>query len=253
MPIASILVPMYNRETLIQETIESALAQTISDIEVIVVDNASTDNSYGVVDSISKLDSRVKLYRNDVNIGAVNNWKKCVDYSTTPYSKILFSDDLIRPSFLEKTLPALFDPDCGISFVPGIVGFQPWVGGLHYRVFNGGCKINRDYFVRMGTYLDNFISPSPACATFRTSDLKKFIYSSLEGVDNYDFNRYGAGVDWLIFMLTALNYSYVSYFDEPLVFYRAHDDSISIKNENNMVTIGQDLAKKWLKSIIKGL
>lgn len=133
------------------------------------------------------------------------------------------------------------------------MGFQPWSGGLHYRVFNGACKINRDYFVRMGTYLDNFISPSPACAIFRTADLSKFIYSSIEGIHNYDFNGYGAGVDWLIFMLTALNYSYVSYHDEPLVFYRAHDDSISIKNENNMVSIGQDLARQWLKSIIKGL
>ena len=105
----------------------------------------------------------------------------------------------------------------------------------------------------MGTYLDNFISPSPSCAIFRTSDLKKFIYSSIDGINNYDFNSYGAGVDWLIFMLTAFNYSYVSYFDEPLVFYRAHDDSITIKNENNMVTIGRDLTKQWLKSIIKGL
>lgn len=99
MPIASILIPMYNRENLIQETIESALTQTISDIEVVVVDNASTDDSFGIVDAISKLDSRVRLYRNDENIGAVNNWKKCVSYSTAPYSKILFSDDLIGPNF----------------------------------------------------------------------------------------------------------------------------------------------------------
>ena len=253
MPIASILIPMYNREKYIFESVESAISQTINDIEVIVVDNNSTDGSYSIVENMMESDNRIKLYRNSENIGAVNNWKKCVGYATTPYSKILFSDDLIKPNFLEKTLPSILDSKCSLSYVPGIVGYEPWKGGLHYRVFNGDCRINRDYFIRAGTYLENFICPSPACALFRTSDLVKNIHSTLPGVEDYDFNRYGAGVDWLIFMLTALSYSYVTYIDEPLVFFSAHDDSISIKNEDNMVPIGTELAKKWLKSIVNGL
>lgn len=244
---------MYNREKYIAETLASALSQTISDIEVIVVDNCSDDKSYQIVEAMAFNDSRVKLFRNEANIGPVNNWKKCVEYSSAIYSKILFSDDLIRPNFLEKTLPYIFNPKCALVYVPGIVGQQPWQGGVHYKVFEGDTKINRDYFLRLGTYMDNIVCPSPACALFRTSDLTNKIHSSLPGIVNYDFNRYGAGVDWLITMLTTINYSHVAYVDDPLVFFRAHEESISIVNEDNMVAIGTKLAKDWLKAMVKGL
>ena len=253
MSIASILIPMYNREKFIFETIRSAQMQTISDIEIIVVDNCSSDNSYNIVKEMSEKDNRIKLYKNEINLGAVINWIKCVEYANSPYSKILFSDDLIRENFLEKTLPSIINSKCAFAYTPGIVGSSPWSGGIHYRILDGDSKINKDYFVRIGTYTDNIICPSPACALFRTSDLMKNIHSSLPGVQNYDFNKYGAGVDWLISMLTALKYDYVAYIDEPLVFFRAHGESISIINENNMVAIGTKLAKDWLKLAVKGL
>lgn len=253
MSIVSILIPMYNREKFILETVNSALSQTIEDIEVIVVDNCSSDSSYSIVQAIASGDKRVKLFKNDTNIGAVNNWKKCVEYASSTYSKILFSDDLIRPDYLEKTLPYILSGNCALSYVPGIVGHEPWQGGIHYRAFEGNTKINRDYFIRAGTYMENFVCPSPACALFRTVDLIKNIHNSLPGVSGHDFNRYGAGVDWLITMLTTLSYQHVAYIDEPLVFFRAHENSISIVNENNMVAVGTKLAKDWLRMVVKGL
>ncbi len=67
MPVASILIPVFNREELVQRAIQSALAQTLSDIEVIVVDNASTDSTWEVVQGLAGTDRRIHAYRNETN------------------------------------------------------------------------------------------------------------------------------------------------------------------------------------------
>jgi glycosyltransferase involved in cell wall biosynthesis len=251
MPVASILIPAYNRQKYIRETIECALAQTVEDIEVVLVDNCSTDDTFHIATQMASSDSRLKVFRNDQNLGAVRNWQKCAGHATAHFSKILFSDDLIRPDFLEKTLPPMFDRRCALSYVPGMVGTTPWEGGIHYKAFNGSTQIRRDYFIRAGTYTEHFMCHSPAAALFRTKDLRNNIRHELPGITGYDFNRYGAGVDWLIYMLTTLAYEHVAYVDEVLVFFRAHDESISIKNEDNLVPQGYVLAKQWLRALCK--
>lgn len=253
MPIASILIPVYNREHLIARTLQSALAQTVTDIEIIVVDNHSTDATFDVVAALAEQDKRIRLFRNDDNVGPVRNWIKCVAYASAPYAKILFSDDLIAPTFLERTLPHILSPDCGLVYTPAMVGQQDWTGGVHYRAFLSDCKFARDAFVRAATHMEHFTPVSPGAALFRTADLRKHIFTSLPGVDGYDFARFGAGVDWLIYTLTALNYPYVAYVAEPLVYFHAHAGSISISNEDNQVPTGYALAKKWLCATVKGL
>lgn len=252
-PLVSILVPVYNRENLVGRTLKAALAQTVADIEVIVVDNQSTDGTFDVCAGLAEYDKRIRLYRNDSNLGPVRNWMKCVEYASAPYAKILFSDDLIAPTFIERTLPALLAPDCALAYTPAIVGYEDWKGGMQYRQFQGDCKILRDAFVRLATHMEHFTPVSPGAALFRTADLRKHIFTELPGVQGYDFARYGAGVDWLIYTLTALNYGHVAYIDEPLTYFHAHAGSISINNENNLVPTGYALAKKWLCNTVKGL
>ena len=155
MSIASILIPMYNREKFIFETIKSAQMQTISDVEIIVVDNCSSDNSFNIVKEMTEKDARIKLFKNEINLGAVKKWIKCVEYATSPFSKILFSDDLIRDNFLEKTLPSIINSKCAFAYTPGIVGSVPWSGGVHYRILEGDSKINKDYYIIIGAYTDN--------------------------------------------------------------------------------------------------
>jgi glycosyltransferase involved in cell wall biosynthesis len=253
MPIASVLIPVYNREDLIARTLRSAMAQTVQDIEIVVVDNQSTDGTYEVVAELARTDARIKLHRNEENMGPVRNWIRCARHATAPFSKILFSDDLIAPTFLERTLPPILSPECGLVYTPAIVGREDWKGGVQYRAFASDCKFARDYFIRAATHLEHFTPVSPGAALFRTSDLRKHILTALPGVDGYDFLRYGAGVDWLIYVLTALNYPHVAYVAEPLTYFHAHTGSITIANENNQIPMGYDLAKKWLKMTVKGL
>lgn len=113
--LVSILIPVYNRENIIAETIQSALNQTYRNIEVVVVDNASTDNTWAVIEDLAKKDSRINAFRNESNLGPVKNWLRCVEEASGEYGKILWSDDLTAPDFIEKTLP-LFNNDVGFVY-----------------------------------------------------------------------------------------------------------------------------------------
>ena len=227
MAIASILIPVWNREGEIQSAIDSALAQTVRDIEVVVVDNCSSDRTFQVVTEKARLDSRIRAYRNSENIGPVRNWQRCAELSTTSFSKLLFSDDLLAPTFLEKTLPELLTSDCGLVYCPAQVGRTHWNGVVQYKAFLDKTRIGRDYFLRASLLVEHFAPYSPGACLLRTKDLRKNLYANIEGVANYDFSRSGAGVDWLLYLLTAIAYEYVTYIPDPLVFFLSHQQNLS--------------------------
>ncbi len=72
-PLVSIVIPLFNTKDYIAETIESVLKQSYKNIELIVVDDCSTDGSYELVEDFSKRDSRVKLIRLEQNLEAQQN------------------------------------------------------------------------------------------------------------------------------------------------------------------------------------
>lgn len=254
MPIASILIPVYNRESLIERTVKSALAQTVADIEVVIVDNQSTDRTFDVCAALAETDKRIKLFRNEHNVGPVRNWIECAKQAQAPFAKILFSDDLMAPNFLERTVPKLIAKDTALVFTPAIVGAEDWKGTVHYRNFLDDCRMTSDAFIRCAVRMGGYVTPvSPGAALFRTSDLRKNILTELPGVEGYDFNATGAGVDWLIFGLTALHYTNVAYVCDPLVYFHQHAGSISIDNANGLVPQGYTLAQNWFISRVQGL
>jgi len=244
----SILIPVYNRANLIEKTIASALNQTVSDIEVVIVDNQSTDNTYEICQNYQQQDNRIRLFRNETNIGPVRNWMRCASLATATYSKILFSDDLIARNFLERTLPYIISPKCSLVYTPAVIGPEDWTGSVFYQQYQTECKINQMTYIKTATYLTELVPLSPGAALFRTRDLQENILTHIPGVDDYDFTVYGAGVDLLVYMLTAVNYEYVAYLPEPLAFFRYHDDSISIQNKDNMVRLGYQHAVNWFKA-----
>lgn len=99
-PLVSICIPVYNSENTIGETIDSALSQTYKNIEIIVVDNHSTDSTYEVVRSFQ--DKRIKAFQNKENIGMAGNWNRVLELATGEYIHFLCADDLLQPSCVEK-------------------------------------------------------------------------------------------------------------------------------------------------------
>lgn len=103
----SVCIPTYQHATFLPAAIESVLRQTFEDFELIVVDNASTDNTPEVVAAYVNSDPRVRYFGNASNLGMVGNWNKCLEYAAGDYVKILCSDDVLAPECLQVAVEAL--------------------------------------------------------------------------------------------------------------------------------------------------
>ncbi|OLY94157.1 glycosyltransferase family 2 protein [Cnuella takakiae] len=100
-PKVSVLIPTYNYARFLDEAIQSVLAQTYTDFELLIMDNCSTDNTEAVVRPYLQ-DPRVTYYKNEKNLGLVGNWNKCLDHARGEYIKFLCADDKFHPHLLEK-------------------------------------------------------------------------------------------------------------------------------------------------------
>ncbi|MBR1807751.1 MAG: glycosyltransferase family 2 protein [Selenomonadaceae bacterium] len=108
-------MPLYNVEKYVGECLDSILAQTLQDFEVIVVDDCSTDSSVAVVESyMSKFDGRLKLTRMKKNSGGAGLPRnKGIEFSCGEYLAFVDPDDTITPTAFEElyTLAKNFDAD----------------------------------------------------------------------------------------------------------------------------------------------
>ena len=259
-PKVSILIPVYNREKYIGECIQAALAQTYSNIEVIVVDNASTDRTWDICLDFADKDGRVRVFQNEKNIGPVRNWKRCIEEASGDYGKILWSDDLIAPDFVEKTLPLIQDSHVGFVYT-GVEIFNKEQGSRtsHYFLGKTGVFPSRQYIE--GALLGCNYPVSPGCALFRLKDLRENLLIDVPNKVDSDFATHAIGNDLLIFLLTANQYQKFAFVNEPLSFFRSHPESISIKSNKGKLPLHYDLAKAYfvehyypgLRSLLAGL
>jgi glycosyltransferase involved in cell wall biosynthesis len=106
-PLISIGLPVYNGEKFVSIAIESVLAQTISDLELIICDNASTDSTEQICRHYAAQDERVRYLRNDENLGTSPNFNRAFREAKGSYFKWITHDDAITPDCIEKTLAML--------------------------------------------------------------------------------------------------------------------------------------------------
>lgn len=240
----SILIPVYNRENLIEETVQSALKQTYENIEIIIVDNQSTDKTWEVLQKLILKDNRIRIFQNDTNIGPVRNWKRCIDEANGEYGKILWSDDLMAPAFLEKILPFLEDKDVGFVFT----GTEIFIDGTNKKSSNyfiGETGIYESEKYIDGVLFDSNYPVSPGCALFRLDDLRKNLLIDVPNKVNSDFSMHAIGNDLLIFLLTAHQYKNFAFVNEKLSFFRAHEGSISIQSNDGKLPLHYNLASAY--------
>ncbi len=130
-PKVTVFIPTYNYGIYLDEAIQSILAQTFTDFELIIVDNCSTDNTEELVKKYLG-DPRVTYYKNETNVGLVGNWNKCLDYARGEYLKMLCADDKLHPQLLEKFV-AIMDQYPEVAIV-----------GSHCEVFGdySFCRIS---------------------------------------------------------------------------------------------------------------
>jgi len=112
--LVSVCIPVYNMESTIEMCIRSALAQTYPFLEILVTDNQSTDRTYELARSIG--DERLRVVRNEKNLGAYGNHNRCLELAKGEWVKFLHGDDELLPNCVEEFAAAVrrCPPDTGL-------------------------------------------------------------------------------------------------------------------------------------------
>jgi glycosyltransferase involved in cell wall biosynthesis len=102
--LVTVLIPCYNVEKYVLRSIASVQNQTYKNLEILLIDDGSTDNTYSLLESIALSDSRLKLIKNEKNIGLIRTLNKGIELSTGEYIARFDADDLITPTRIASQL-----------------------------------------------------------------------------------------------------------------------------------------------------
>ena len=162
-PLVTIIMPAYNVSKYIEEAITSVIEQTFIEWELIVIDDCSKDNTFQIAQELAKKDSRIKVLKNDINMGVAKTRNRGLDIFKGKYVALLDSDDYWAPQFLEKMLARAEETKTDITYCS------------YEMVGEDGQKVCNDFIVPLGTsFKESIVRSVITCSTvLLTADLAK--------------------------------------------------------------------------------
>lgn len=227
-PTVSVIVPNYNHALYLRQRIESILAQTYQDFELILLDDCSTDGSCDILDSYRNDPHVSRLIYNETNSGrAFHQWKKGIELAQGEWIWIAESDDYAEPTFLERMVEEVAKvPRCCLAYAA-----TWWVDEKGDRLWEAkySNKVNVYHgqdFIRKKLAVCNSIANVSECIfrrdCYRPSESYRYEHMRLCG-------------DWLFYVLLAEQGRVVEV-KEPLSYYRQHGSNISNDAERRGLT-----------------
>ncbi|MDX4013216.1 glycosyltransferase, partial [Aliarcobacter skirrowii] len=209
--LVSVIIPIYNTEKFLEQCIDSILNQTLKDIEIILINDGSTDNSYKILQEYEKKDSRIVLInQKNKGVGEARNFG--IKIAKAPYLAFVDSDDFISPLMLEKL------------YFKVIQDNSDMVKCAFTRVLQDGSSTNENS-KNINPHKDEFfktILSIDYLSLFPDGLYKKELFTK----NKLFFKRMVYEDSELLFQL-IFNSKRISYIDELLYFWRKTDNSIS--------------------------
>lgn len=217
-PEVSIYIPNHNYAEYLTDSIESALAQTFENIEIIVVDDASTDNSVDVLKKYLKPGSKVKVFFNDENIGLAATSNKAIGYCTGKYIIRIDADDKLMPEAIKTLVEYMNNNENLAAVFPSYIETDEKLCAIR--------EVNAPF---------NMEDHHPTCCLIKKRSWEDFKYSEhLKGYESYDF------------ILRFKNAYKIDYYQKPLWFKRKHGKNMSETNLEERKVIKEDIKEKCL-------
>jgi glycosyltransferase involved in cell wall biosynthesis len=141
-PLVSVCTPVYNGGKFLDQCIRGVLNQTFTDIEYVIVDNASTDETSEIIERYRQQDSRIKVFRNENTIPVIQNFNKCIEHIApgSAWIKYALADDILFPYCIQEMLRiGEQDPRIGIVSAYRLYGhYLAYLGlPMDQHIFNG--------------------------------------------------------------------------------------------------------------------
>ncbi len=171
-PRVTIGIPVYNGENFLEQAIVSILGQTFTDFELIISDNASSDETEDISRSYETQDERIRYVRNAHNLGAAKNFNQLVNLAKGEYFKWAAHDDAYGPELLDRCVSVLDTDDSIIlcySLVQVIDERNNFLNNLPAKPYLTWAKLHKRFFETVCNYHDQ----TPVFGVMRTDILKK--------------------------------------------------------------------------------
>ena len=211
-PKVSVCIPTHNRSRYLRQAIESVLRQTFGDYEVLVVDNASSDDTASVVSAFK--DERVRYYRNERTVGMVRNWNRCLEFTRGECIALLHDDDFWLAQYLERAVGVMDrHGSVGLVYSAAVVVDQEGNARRMHRHWD------TDQVVSGHSAFKELIGGNRVLCP--TALVRRRCFDTVgvfdEGVE--------CGADWEMWLRICLYYD-VAYVAEPLACYRTQHGSL---------------------------
>ena len=228
----SIIVPMYNAEKFIGKTIESVLAQTYQNWEMLIMNDASTDNSLAIVSVYAKKDERIKIVNTEKNVGVVKGRNFLIDLASGKYIAFLDADDYWHNEKLEKQIKFMKEKNASISCTE------------YTRVKENEEKINDVIIKEEISYNDMLKNNYLGCLTV--------IYDAKKIGKRY-FKELEKNEDYVLWLEIVKDVNTIYGLKENLAYYRVLDNSRS-SNKVKTAKVRWEIYRKIEKlSLLKSL
>jgi glycosyltransferase involved in cell wall biosynthesis len=222
-PKISVLIPCYRQARFLPEALDSVLHQDFQDFELVASDDASSDNTFSILQDYANRDSRIRIFRQPINLGMVENWNFCLTHARGEAVKLMGGDDrLVRVDCLSQQWQRLQAPGvalvaCGREIIDADTRFLECIANLPPGYFPRAKVIPR-----MLEHHDNLIG-EPVCCLFRRKDATRGFNAAF--LQNTDIEMW----------FHLLRFGGLAYNPEPLVSFRRHpDQNTNIHNRSGL-------------------
>jgi glycosyltransferase involved in cell wall biosynthesis len=241
--LVTIGIPAFNSEKYISKTIDSILNQTYTNIEILISDNGSTDNTQSIVLDYVKKDHRIKYISNKTTISYSENCNKIISLSNGNYIGIYHSDDIYDRNIVEKEVQALtkFPDILGVfTLYEHIDENDKQINPVRYPIL-----FNEEFFrVDFKKFVNILIEKGGSCFCCPTSMIKKDVYLKLNGYN--DQLKHIEDQDmWLRILMSGE----MLILKDKLIKYRIHSaqgSSIYKNSERNSIALPLSYLKSFL-------
>ena len=176
----SVIVPCYNVEQYIEKCLNCLLNQTYKNIQIIAIDDCSTDNTYEILEKFKKENPpKIEVYKNQSNCGLACTRNKGIDYAKSDFLGFIDPDDFVDYNYYEELIKALNSNDADIAVTDLVLADE---NGNEISDIQRGC-INKENVTKLNV-IDNGLAASACNKLFKKKIIEK--YKFLEGKINED-------------------------------------------------------------------
>lgn len=232
----TVCIPTYNGSQYLPKCLDSVLSQSDSGFEVLIVDDQSSDNTWEMLNQYAAKDNRIRLFRNEQNLGLVGNWNRCLELARGEWIKFVFQDDWLAPNCIERMVSASTDSQSLLTVCRREFVFDGVPDSIinEYQKFNnefspagafpGKYKITADEFcdVLLQHQIINFLGEPTAMLIHRDAItcFGKFNPDLIQLCDFEYWARIGVNTGIL-------------YIPETLAYFRVHSNSTTSSNDKS--------------------